>query len=456
MQRLNSSRTHDSDTDTDTDLYTSDADLSTAESDLNSGSGSRDTETSTPMKIGGIDALENQTSYFHVNLSDLIKSIKSRNHLDKLHQNIIKLDRKVAVGCDGKYSEIAEGVEKLMVYISYRMKLKGYIIKSKRTGSFYARIKVGLPLEADYVFEIKKCNAKKFYFRDFISEVNCCIENLVHVKYKYIRYKIIQKTETRVSYSFALECRDVNSNMREGFSIDIVPAKKVSDRDISKIEYAKGAWDFIQNCEIEYDHYPIQLLSTGRDSHCDLGLLKHTIFKSLDEETKRQLRIAKYLFIRALCVHEQPLTTIHGIDRVDNRRLFGCKTFLSSSFHLCSGFLHILVAAQEMNITAALDNGILTLCTLELMKRMFEFFAAAQEQGSRFMQDPLDANMKYENHLSVRKNVFNDCAKDIDKEVDKFLKSGNLDEFNIRVFEKTDTECDRYLYPVLFVFVISY
>ena len=103
-----------------------------------------------------------------------------------------------------------------------------------RTGSLYAGLKVGLPLETDYVFLIDDLNARKLNFSDFIAEVDSCIENTEYVKCNNARFKILEKKTTRIAYCLTVECRNVNTEMREGFSVDIVPASTASDSDRSK------------------------------------------------------------------------------------------------------------------------------------------------------------------------------------------------------------------------------
>ena len=166
--------------------------------------------------------------------------------------------------------------------------------------------------------------------------------------------------------------------LREGFSVDIVPAINSEDSDKFKIKYRDGAEEFIQNYAIEGEAYLITLLSTGSDSKCDLGLIKHSIFKALDDDTRRELRVAKYLATRALQRRFQiPSPIRQGLDDADSKRLLGQTCDMSSSFYVCGIFLHILIAAHKSNRTESLKKGVLALCTLELLKRTFEFFSAA-------------------------------------------------------------------------------
>ena len=386
---------------------------------------------------------------FNVSIPDLIGHAMTRKNLDELQAKVIDLDKRVSVQPDGKYSAFLEGIEKLMFYICRKLKPTGLIVSPKRTGSLYARLKVGLPLETDYVFIIEDLNAGELYFSKFIAELNSCIEYIKYLKYNNAQFKIIAKKKTRVSYCLTFECRDVKNEMREGFSVDIVPAINSKDSQKFKIKYKDGAEEFIHNCEIEGKAYLITLLSTGRDSNCDLGLLKYNIFKSLDDDTRRELRVAKYLATRALLGFMSRSSIGQSLDDTDSKRLFGYSCDISSSFYVCGIFLHILIAAHKLNRTESLRKGVLTLCILELLKRTFEFFATVRH-GKRFMHDPLVTDLMYDNHLFFTNNIFHTCATSLDNQIDKFLESKNLDEFNLRVFEKTDTECDRYYHHATF------
>ena len=403
-------------------------------------------DTHSVIAIAGAKPRESDESYCNVTLSNLVEHATGMKHLDKLRQKMIDLDNKVTVRHDGKYSEIAEGVEKFMLYICCKLKDKGNIIIPRRTGSLYAGLKVGLPLETDYVFEIVDVNGTDFEFRDFVSQIRSYIDEYNFFKYKNTCFKIIEKKETRVSYCVTLECRDKNNEMREGFSIDIVPRRKTCDNDICKLRYTEDASNFIQSHHMEDTVYPITLLSTRRDCRCDLGLLKHTILKSLNENTKRELRIAKYIFTSALLPSKKPLTDADNLDKIDRQRLFGHSLSISSSFHVGTCFLHILIAAHKSNRVKMLKNGLLMICTLELLKRTFEFFTSVKKGINIFVSDPFSADVQYSNHLDVERDLFHTCAELIDIKLDTFLKRRSLDEFNLRVFEETDTECDRYGY----------
>ena len=358
-----------------------------------------------------------------------------------MHANVIDLDKEISVQPHGKYSAFLEGVDKLMFYICHKLKPTGLTVRPKRTGSLYAGLKVGLPLETDYVYIIEDLNGRKLNFSNFIWEMKYCLGNIEYIKYKNAHFKILQTKRTRVAYCLTIECRDVINEVREGFSVDIVPAYVASESDTFKIKYRDGAEDFIRNCEIESDAYPISLLSTGRDSPCDLGLIKHSIFKSLDDDTRRALRAAKHLAIYALRDIRKPSPIVSGLDDTDSKRLLGYSLNVSSSFYLCGIFLHILIAAHKSNRIDSLKNGVLTLCTLHLLKRTFEFFSNSTHR--KYMHDPLVAGLNYFNHLNVENYVFHECARRLDDTIDEFLEGKQLDIYNLRIFERADTDCDR-------------
>ena len=389
----------------------------------------------------------NDVSDFNVSFPSLIKDVMKRKHLDELQAKVIDLDKKVTVQPEGKYSAFLEGIEKLMFYICHKLKSTGFTIRPKRTGSLYAGIKVGLPLETDYVYIIEDLDDRKLHFSDFIAEINNCIGNIEYIKDSTAQFKIIRKKKTRVAYCLTFECRDDKQEMREGFSVDIVPARWSCVSDKNKIKYRDGAKDFIRNCDIKGEDYPITLLSTRRDSLCDLGLMKHSIFRALHDDIKRELRAAKYLATFALRSLIEPRPFVQGLDGIDSKRLSGSTLRYLSSFYVCGIFLHILIAAHKSNCTESLKNGVLTLCTLELLTKTFQFFAKQKEgHAKKRIYDPLVADLMYENHLYIMSHEFQIPAGQLDDEIGKFLKNKDLDEFNLRVFEKTDTECDRYFH----------
>ena len=146
---------------------------------------------------------------FNASLSDLIEHAMKRKHIDKLHAKVIHLDNKVSVQPDGKYSAFLEGIEKLMLYICHRLKRTGLTVTLRQTGSLYSRLKVGLPLETDYVFVIEDLN--ELHFSNFIAAMNSCIENVKYLKYNNAQFKIIGKKTTRVAYCLTFECRDIKN-----------------------------------------------------------------------------------------------------------------------------------------------------------------------------------------------------------------------------------------------------
>ena len=419
---------------------TADSTSLTTESEFITHSDFTTTETCPFMTVAGVQGVK-EVNYFNVSFPGLIKDVMKRKHLDELHAKVIDLDKNVSVQPEGIYSIFFEGIERFMDYICNKLKDTGFTIRPKKAGSLYAGLKVALPLETDYVYIIEDLNDRKLQFSNFISEINSCIGNIKYIKYNNARFKIIGKKRTRVAFCLTLECRDATNELREGFSVDIVPACKASDSNIFEIKYRDGAEDFIQNCEV--DAYPITLLSTGRDSYCDLGLIKHSIFKSLDDDTRRELRVAKYLATRALFSFTRCIPSVQGMDDIDSKRLLGYSARVSSSFYLSGLFLHILITAHKSNQTESLKKGVLALCTLELLKRTFEFFSTHTAECIKYVCDPLVAGLMYSNHLNVAESIFYKCARTLEEQIDLFLKSEQLDTFNLRVCEKTDTECDR-------------
>ena len=173
-------------------------------------------------------------------------------------------------------------------------------------------------------------------------------------------------------------------------------------------------------------------------------MIKHRIFKSLDDDTKQELRVAKYLATCALHQFSKARPVGQGLDDIDSERLLGDSFFISSSFYVCGMFLHILIAAHKCKLTESLKKGVLTLCTLEMLKRTFEFFAKAEDGYQRHIYDPLVADLKYTNHLQFEERLFQQYTMDLDNQIDEFLQRQTFDIFNLRVSEKTDNECDRY------------
>ena len=228
-------------------MSTIDSESVTPLPELIADSGFTTTDACDLICVAGIQKM-NDISNYNVSLSDIIDHAMNKKHHDELHARVIYLDKKISVQAEGKYSAFSEGIETLMFYICYKLKLNGRKVKPMRAGSLYAGLKVGLPLETDYVFLIEDLNDRKLYFSDFIAEVESCIGNIEYIKYNNAQFKFLKKKATRVAYCIILECRNVKNEMREGFSVDIVPASKASDRDRFKIKYRDGAEVFIESC----------------------------------------------------------------------------------------------------------------------------------------------------------------------------------------------------------------
>ena len=183
----------------------------------------------------------NRTEHKHVryNVSKFLREHKfSDADIDKLNTFIIKLDKHIHVDkVDSRYSHIYRGIDIIIKrVVSELAKADSYFTEAKlrSTGSIHSGVKVGLPHEADYLFEVpedKTLVTGDTFTRDTLYELVLAItkRNRASLTDGLDHWVIhgVKQHELIGGICLVMECPSVELNRYSkhvGVTVDLVPA----------------------------------------------------------------------------------------------------------------------------------------------------------------------------------------------------------------------------------------
>ena len=256
-------------------------------------------------------------------------------------------------------------------------------VTKQRTGSSYSGLKVGLPHEVDYLLvvtdDLLSCRDFQKHMRRLFRQGDL-LGNEAERDTRFVLHGI---ENHKVGVCLVMEYRP-EDGAAEGITVDLVPVLKVPARRTATFELTRNAQFYLeQRCEFyqdenhkwEDDIYILagSAVTSNAANVFDTGLLESNILKSLDPDTKRGLRVAKYLIQQYVTKDYAPHDDLVGKERA--LQLYGYALEIRSHF-LRHCFLHLLmrvVIGDQPEITTKLKGGgVLALCLLDMMRTMFE------------------------------------------------------------------------------------
>ena len=249
-------------------------------------------------------------------------------------------------------------------------------VKTYKTGSLYAGLKVAFPLEADFMLELNdECNMRTEEFYDIVMQVYNSPEIKDYIPQNWIIHGVLQHG---AGVCLVMEYKpNTTSDNGVGASMDLVPICKVPQTDENKIELTEKAssvidyYNLTDLCESEIYRLCCREVS-------DTGLIENRLLKCLDDDMKMGFRVAKFLL--QFCFihgdHQEPdddiqlCPNIAFEEVVDKRKaihLYGYKPCVSSFFlRVC--LFQVVFNTHLRDVSKLLKGGALTLCLLDMVK----------------------------------------------------------------------------------------
>ena len=245
------------------------------------------------------------------------------------------------------YDEIKCEVKRIVETITKRMG----VTNSIATGSSSAGIRIGLPIEADFLVETPEGveNLDQFHKR-----VQRAVAPVIRGKKSW---RLLKTTKHGAGSCVILLYNDTT-----GVSFDLIPAVTgITKRGITRKEADRILSQYVdENIESSFT----KLLKPNPDCEFDTGVLENKLLKNLNESKKSGFRVAKYL------VQNDIYDGSRFQDEFEDKKLdhFGYETMLKS-FYLRVIFLHLLIDTFGSPNFEKLGGGTLTLCLLDLLQQ---------------------------------------------------------------------------------------
>ena len=226
------------------------------------------------------------------------------------------------------------------------------------TGSSFAGVQVGLPLEADFIVLVP--NAFKS-MEDFCNDVE---NTLAKTIFKERDWRFLGMERHRAGMCVILEYQST-----VGVSFDIVPIQILGQPKASLTRiFDRHVLHFLKHYKLnqEFDADIVKLLRPY-DCEYDTGILENKLLQRLEYGKKSGYCVAKYLIQNHICDEGGRFDKRFGNQKISR---FGYKPILKR-FYLRVFFFHLLVETFGTPIYDILNEGVLTLCLLDMMKKVF-------------------------------------------------------------------------------------
>ena len=308
---------------------------------------------------------------------DFLKEKDLKWH-DRLEDFTTKLDEKVHIKtCDAKYKPIYNALNNIAEQYSKALHgLRPDVYKNIKiipTGSQISDLKVGLPHEADFAFILPS---------DIDFEAAMIVEGVHGPITKTLKaglrsdlrkaFKEINNTADEDDRMRILDCHTYKNipgiciiceyledgGSSVGVTMDIVLAKQNQCDTKSKLSSMSLQYLRVHTLEDLLEICPYTLV--GRDTS-DTGIMENAILGRLDNKTKRDFRVAKYM-----------LQLVHSRERASNsstKSKYGFKPDIKS-YHLRCLFFNLLVHVNNTTFAEQLCSGTLAVCLLDMVYRV--------------------------------------------------------------------------------------
>ena len=272
------------------------------------------------------------------------------------------------------------------------------------TGSAYSDVKVGLPYELDFLLQIqlRSDNPSDFTMATFYALMSELREKQLILNEQHKGWTLHGIQEHRVGACLVLTYDDEASSQRLGVTIDLVPAYRVTEKDLERFSLREETLTYLSHhCSLERtgksDVYT--LVSAIRDSTFDTGVLKNDILASMSAEQKRGFRVAKYLLQNGVCFDDAQYSKL--LPRDVSLTLYGCRPVLKS-FYVRICFLHLLLQLHKHDVTPQQLGGFrLALCVLDMFQTVFQTIHDEKIKDPSLMLSFVDPVIKDE-HLQYK------------------------------------------------------
>ena len=300
-------------------------------------------ETDITFKVGS-----NPRGNVRYNVSKFLREHKfSDADIDKLINFIRKLDKHIHVDKDDpRYSQFYRGIDIIMKrVVSELAKANSYFSETKLrlTGSIHSGVKVGLPHEADYLFDVLKNNT--------------------------IDTGTIFKNDTLYRMVLAITAYE-RASLTEGLDhcgiLGVKQHKRIGGiclvMECPSIESSPDS----KQVGVTVDSVPAHVLKSTRKSLTIL--IENQIIKGLPESKKQVFRVLKFLnqniysgnFTNRKCDNRV-------LDEKSRLYLYGYKHFIPS-YRLRAYFIHLLLHVDGTQAEEELSDGRLLLCHIDMLK----------------------------------------------------------------------------------------
>ena len=316
------------------------------------------------------------------------------------------------------------------------------------TGSTIAEVKVGLPLELDYII-ISEDSSSFDSVETFFEYVKAHFCKGRQFRHMHLEGTVVDTTKTRVGACLVMKVRNDFLGATAGVLIDLVPAYKIK---LDSMKFCNNPFIFpakqylrrhnILNSNGE--HRAIQLVSQSRDYPIDFGFLANKIVQNMNADQKFGFRVAKYLLQNIVRGNDDLYTEL--LEPEESLRLFGRKPVMKS-FYLRLCLLNILIHTDKTELGATLSGGALTLCLLDIMHKTFLKLKTlydepdAPESLAFSFADPLIGDFRLQYHLHWSKEQVDFFVRRISKIIDCFKKivSGDTSRYRLMNHPEMDT-----------------
>ena len=322
---------------------------------------------------------ENRIDY---NASEfLLRHDSSRNLIANVERITHLLDKKVHIDTnDPKYSHIYQGIDIIVKRLLAELaQLDPFFVKvkSRRTGSTLSDVKVGLPHEVDYVFELPKGETlrtglafDRYTLSNFVkSIITDKPMALTRGLSQWVLYGVEHHRRTGGVCLVLQSGANANNpaSVKVGVTVDLVPVYIMDTTDDTLNEKAAM---FLPKSLNEYAQHgdSYRLFHTAS---CDTGHIENDMINQLPNDTKRCYRVAKFLISYCLVSAGIPFPDIETLNEETVLRLYGRKQFFSS-YTLRVLFLHLLLHVHGTGAETMLKGDLLVLCLLDMVKQWIE------------------------------------------------------------------------------------
>ena len=317
---------------------------------------------------------EHNEPIIYYNVSQFLRDHSNTEWNRYMDQFTARVDTKVHVDkMDARYHHIYRGVDIIVQRIVNELAnmdsdMFGHGTKLHHTGSIRSNVKVGMPHETDYVFEVPDQPGR--------------LKTLIVAQLPRMIESIIEKKAARLTDGLTCSILRTKKNFRIGgvclymefrqmffpgnmhtttVSVDLTPVFRLTSTGARLTEKAAAFLPFSLQAYAER-HMLYQLIWTNKNqdkkSGCDTGLLENHIVDTLPESKKRAFRVAKFIL--------QNLR--------DENRFFeswASKPYVLS-YALRVLFLQLLQHISGTSAYDRLSDGLLVTCLLDMVKRCLD------------------------------------------------------------------------------------